>query len=144
MVPLLQRMSNLEELALCFTAYMTQNTCIDGKHLKRKILRNMPRLNQFTFFIRSIFHNGNETIIPSTEDIQETFIDFPNKNIISYVNIFPNGKQVHCHIYSYPLLMRFYTGISNMFPGGLFEHVRAVTLRDERPFEHEFFLRISQ
>ncbi|CAF1083142.1 unnamed protein product [Adineta steineri] len=40
--------------------------------------------------------------------------------------------------------MRYYTGISNSFPGGLFEHVRTVSLFDERPFEHEFFLRIQK
>ncbi|CAF3531650.1 unnamed protein product [Rotaria sp. Silwood1] len=40
--------------------------------------------------------------------------------------------------------MRYYTGITNNFPGGLFEHVRVVSLFDEQPFEHEFFLRIQK
>ncbi|CAF1520085.1 unnamed protein product, partial [Adineta steineri] len=39
---------------------------------------------------------------------------------------------------------RYYTDISNSFPGGLFEHVRVVSLFDVRPFEHEFFLRIQK
>ncbi|CAF1039125.1 unnamed protein product [Adineta steineri] len=104
----------------------------------------MPRLNQFTFFIQSFNYISNGMSIPSTEDIQKTFIDFPNNNIISYVDFFPNFERSQCHIYSYPFLMRYYTGISNSFPGGLFEHVRAVSLYDERPFEHEFFLRIQK
>jgi len=142
-LPLLYRMSNLEELALCLTAYVT-NTFIDGKHLKTKILKHMPRLNQFTFFIQSFTYINDGISVPSTEDIQETFIEFPNKNIISYVDIFPDAQRSQCHIYSYPLLMRYYMGISNIFPGGFFEHVRSVSLFDERPFEHEFFLRIQK
>ncbi|CAF5223859.1 unnamed protein product, partial [Rotaria magnacalcarata] len=40
--------------------------------------------------------------------------------------------------------MPYYNNITNKFPGGLFEYVRIVSLCDERPFEHEFFLRIDQ
>ncbi|CAF4520899.1 unnamed protein product, partial [Rotaria sp. Silwood2] len=32
----------------------------------------------------------------------------------------------------------------NNFPGGLYTYVRVVLLLDERPFEHEFFLRIQK
>ncbi|CAF1102925.1 unnamed protein product [Adineta steineri] len=142
-LPLLYRMSYLEELDLCLKV-RGSNTLIDGKHLKTKILKHMPRLNQFTFFIQSSNYIRNGISIPSTEDIQKTFIDFPNNNIISHVDFFPNFERSQCHIYSYPFLMRYYTGISNSFPGGLFEHVRAVSLYDERPFEHEFFLRIQK
>ncbi len=34
--------------------------------------------------------------------------------------------------------------ITNNFPGGIFRKVSRVTLQDERPFEYEFFFRISQ
>ncbi|CAF3801655.1 unnamed protein product [Rotaria sordida] len=34
--------------------------------------------------------------------------------------------------------------VTNNFPGGLFKCVREITLEDEHPFEHEFFLRIAQ
>ena len=40
--------------------------------------------------------------------------------------------------------MKYYDNITNNFPGGLFKYVREVSLYDERPFEHEFFLRIAQ
>ena len=40
--------------------------------------------------------------------------------------------------------MPYYNDITNNFPGGLFEYVRVVSLFDEHPFEHEFFLRIQK
>ncbi|CAF2703492.1 unnamed protein product [Rotaria sp. Silwood2] len=141
-LPLLYRMSNLEELGLSLTVYV-KDRFIDGNHLKTKIIKQMPRLNQFTFFIRSFINIYNEMSFPSTEDIQQTFIDFPF-NKISYVNYFADGKQSQCYIYSYPFQMRYYTCITNNFPDELFEHVRVVSLFDEQPFEHEFFLRIQK
>ncbi|CAF3459827.1 unnamed protein product [Rotaria sp. Silwood1] len=142
-LPLLYRMSNLEELGLCLTVYVNK-TFIDGNHLKTKIIKQMPRLNQFTFFIRSFMDICNEMSLPSTEDIQQTLIDFPFNKIISYVDNFADRKKSQCYIYSYPFLMRYYTRITNNFPGGLFKHVRVVSLFDEQPFEHEFFLRIQK
>jgi hypothetical protein len=81
---------------------------------------------------------------PSTEDIQRTFIDFPNNNIISYVDYFADGKRGRCHVYTYSSFIQYYSGITNNFSGGLFEYVRVVSLFDEHPFEHEFFLLIVQ
>jgi hypothetical protein len=49
-----------------------------------------------------------------------------------------------CHIYSYPYEWKCYKNITNNFPGGLFKCVYEVSLFDERPFEHEFFLQIAQ
>ncbi|CAF4749722.1 unnamed protein product [Rotaria sp. Silwood2] len=40
--------------------------------------------------------------------------------------------------------MPYYRDITNNFPGGLFQYVRVVSLFDEHPFEHEFFLRIEK
>jgi hypothetical protein len=40
--------------------------------------------------------------------------------------------------------MTNYDNISNNFPGGLFQCVRTISLFDERPFEHEFFVKLSQ
>ncbi|CAF4251841.1 unnamed protein product, partial [Rotaria sordida] len=44
----------------------------------------------------------------------------------------------------YPYKMKYYDNISNNFPGGLFKYVYKVSLYDEYPFEHEFFLRIEK
>ncbi|CAF1425397.1 unnamed protein product, partial [Rotaria sordida] len=142
-LPLLYRMSNLEQLGLYILVYVNE-TFIDGNHLKKKIINRMPRLNQFTFYIRSSMYTGNKFDLPLTEDIQCTFIDFRNNEIISYVNYFLEAKESQCHIYSYPPLMEYYGDITNNFSGELFEYVRVVSLKDEHPFEHEFFLRIQK
>ncbi|CAF2819760.1 unnamed protein product [Rotaria sp. Silwood2] len=144
-LPLLHRMSNLEQLDL-YVAIFIDTTFIDGNHLKKNIINRMSRLNQFKFYIRSFMHIRNQVNFPSTEDIQRTFIDFPNNNnnIISYVDYFSEAKQSQCHIYSYPSFMPYYENITNNFPGGLFKYVRVVSLFDEHPFEHEFFLRIQE
>jgi hypothetical protein len=39
--------------------------------------------------------------------------------------------------------MKYYQQITNHFPGGFYPYVRIVSLYDEHPFQHEFFLRIS-
>ncbi|CAM4901499.1 unnamed protein product [Rotaria socialis] len=142
-LPLLYRMSNLEVLGLCFTV-CDRETFIDGNDLKRRIINRMLRLNQFTFYISSLMYIDNKMNLPSRDDIQRTFIDFPNDQIISYVDYFSEEKRSQCHIYSYPSLMPYCGSITNNFPGGLFKNVRTVFLHDEYPFEHEFFLRIVQ
>ncbi|CAF3169754.1 unnamed protein product [Rotaria sp. Silwood2] len=141
--PLLNRMPNLEQLGLYLLIHVDE-IFIDGNHLKKNIINRMPRLNQFTFYISSSMFTRNKLNLPSTEDIQRTFIDFPNNEIVSYVDYFPKAERGLCHIYSYPSVMECYSDISNNFPGGLFNYVRMVSLFDEHPFEHEFFLRIVQ
>ncbi|CAF3092415.1 unnamed protein product, partial [Rotaria sp. Silwood2] len=39
---------------------------------------------------------------------------------------------------------KYYDDITNNFPGGIFKYVRTVSFYDERPFEHEFFVKIAQ
>ncbi|CAF4433860.1 unnamed protein product [Rotaria magnacalcarata] len=40
--------------------------------------------------------------------------------------------------------LNYYDDITNNLPGGILKYVRKVSLFDEHPFEHEFFLRIAQ
>ncbi|CAF2139749.1 unnamed protein product [Rotaria magnacalcarata] len=54
------------------------------------------------------------------------------------------GEKEHYHIYSYPYKLNYYDDITNNLPGGILKYVRKVSLFDEHPFEHEFFLRIAQ
>jgi hypothetical protein len=136
-------MSNLEQLGL-YLPVCVDKTFINGNYLNTNIIHRMPRLNQFTFYFCSYIFICNEMNFPSTEDIQHTFIDFPIKQIISYGDYFPEAKQCRFHVYSYPFLMPYYGDITNNFPGGLFTYVRKVSLFDEHPFEHEFFLRIEK
>lgn len=81
---------------------------------------------------------------PSNEDIQCTLTNCSNDRIQCYVDSFHNERKGQCHIYTYPHQMTFYDGISNHFPGGVFQHVQHAMLFDERPFDHNFFLRIAQ
>ncbi|CAF3824985.1 unnamed protein product, partial [Rotaria magnacalcarata] len=118
-VPLLHRMSNLEQL-----------------HLSLKVWDNKTFRDVSSFY--------SKTNLPSYEDIQKTFRDFKGNQIISCIDYFQEHKRSQCHIYSYPYQLKHYDDITNNFPGGLFKCVREVSLYDENPFEHEFFLRIAQ
>ncbi|CAF4569152.1 unnamed protein product, partial [Rotaria sp. Silwood2] len=141
--PNLQRMSNLEKLAL-YLAIDYNETFIDGNYLMKNIISYMPHLNEFIFNIRSIISINNLTYLPSNDDIQRSFIRFDNHKIISCVDYFPNQEIGQCHIYSYPYTLIYYENITNNYPHGLFNCVKMVELFDERPFEHEFFIRITQ
>jgi hypothetical protein len=137
-------MSNLEQLGL-YLAVNGKKTFIDGNNLKKNILNRLSRLNQFSFYISSTICFHDEMSFLSTEDVQRTFIDFPNNNnVISYVDCFAEAKENHSHIYSYPFAMQYFDEITNNFPGGLFNCVRLISLFDEYPFEYEFFLRIQK
>ncbi len=136
-------MPNLESLALYLRIdYTGKRKFLDGNDLKKNILDYFPYLNKFMFSIySSILH---QSCCPSNEDIQETFANFRDIQVISRVDYYENKTYGQCHIYSYPYTMKYYENITNNFPGGLFKSVREISLIDQRPFEKEFFLRISQ
>ena len=138
-------MLNLKTLDLSLPN-VTQKPFIDGQNLTKNIINHMPLLTQFTFHIHSLTNFYNPNNIPSNEYIQETFRDFPNEQILSDVDYFQENGYSQCHIYSYPYpsQVSYYDGITNNFPVGIFQRVRKVSLQDEQPFEHEFFLLISQ
>ncbi|CAF2970525.1 unnamed protein product [Rotaria sp. Silwood2] len=142
LIPLLHRMSNLEELSLYFVNHDTP--IIDGNNLEMNIMNYMRKLKEFKFNIRSVTPFNNQVNLPSNDDIKNTFKNFKNNQIISSIDYFPKANEFHCHIYSYPYTLMYYDNISNNFRGGLFKCVRKISLFDERPFEHEFFLRLSQ
>ena len=104
----------------------------------------MLRLSQLTFDIRSIMKMNNQTILPSKEDIQKTFESLQYTEIKSYINHFQNRNEYQCHVYTYPSQMSFYHYLSNQFPGGYYPYVSIVSLYDEYPFEHQFFLQLVQ
>jgi len=140
-VTLLHRMSNLEQLNLYFVIF-GRKTFIEGNHLKN-IINSMPQLNKFMFNIRSSISVENQINLPSNEDIQYTFKDFKNNQIIS-IDFFPKAQDVQCYIYSHPYIRKDFKNITNSFVGELFKCVHEVLLFDERPFHYEFYLRISQ
>ena len=136
-------MSNLEklDLKLCLS---TTKTFIDGTYLKKNILDQISRLEKFTFTIKSCLSLSNEIDYRSNEDIQSTFIDFPNNPIVSSVDYFQEKQFSRCLIYTHPYRLKYHHSITNRFSGGLFECVREVRLYDEHPFEQEFFLRLQK
>jgi hypothetical protein len=135
-------MPNLEKLDL--NLVLRQTTFIDGNELKMNVLNSMTRLKEFTFNICSYIYFCDCIDLPSNEDIQHTFRDFKDYPIISSVDIFPKEKRSRCLIYSYPYNLKYYHDITNRFQGGVFKYVTEISLIDEHPFEHEFFIRIAK
>ncbi|CAF5016882.1 unnamed protein product, partial [Rotaria sp. Silwood1] len=117
---------------------------IDGNDLKKDIINYLPRLNQFTFNIHLFNRSSNQNNIRLDKDIQNTFKDFMNNQIISCADYFQESHYNYCLIYSHPYRLKHYDNISNNFQGGLFKYVYEVLLHDERPFEHAFCLRIAE
>ena len=136
-------MSNLERLDLSLIV-SERKTFFDGNDFKMNIINHMLLLNKFTFNIRSSSRFYNEINLPENEHIQKTFSDFNDKQIIYWADYFPKLKQGDCRIYSYPNTLKYYDDVTNNFPGGIFKYVRKVSLFDEHPFEHEFFVRIQK
>lgn len=142
-VPLLRRMSNLESLSLYFSIYPV-DTFIDGNSLKNDIISHMTQLNKFKFNICSTIYVRDLINFPSKEDIQYTLTCLPKNQMSTCVDYFTRRKKGHCHIYSEPYTLTRYHNITNNFSGALFKCVREISLFDERPFQHEFFIRIAQ
>ncbi|CAF4264189.1 unnamed protein product, partial [Rotaria sordida] len=94
--------------------------------------------------IHSKLSFDNEIHFLSNKDIQDTFTDFKDYEVISSDDYFPNDGSSQSHIYTYPYTLRHYNNITNNFPRRLFNYVQVVTLFDERSFEHEFFMRLVQ
>jgi hypothetical protein len=132
-VPLLRRMTQLEQLTLSLNVHR-RTTFIDGIHLDNEILSRMPHLYTFIFDIitHTVINNGNGK---SLDDIRRTFVQD--------VDYLPNGEG-RCHVHSLPFTMEYFQYINNTFPGGIFISVRTLLVFDYiRPFEHDFFKRIS-
>ena len=96
-------MSNLEELTLFLFVKRFNSTYIDGTQLNDEILIHMPRLNKFTFSINTFVCNRNSNIIlPSSDDIQRSFIEGKYQQIGSYADDNTIKNEARCHIYSLP------------------------------------------
>ncbi|CAM4754814.1 unnamed protein product [Rotaria magnacalcarata] len=142
LVPLLHRMSNLEELSLFFLNH--NGAFIDGDNLAKNTIGHMTKLNKFAFDIRTIISFVKLLNLPSYKEFQNTFRHFEKIQIISCIDYFQKASECYCHMYSYPYTLKYYKDITNNFTRGLFECVREISLFDERPFEHEFFLQIAR
>ncbi|CAF3237710.1 unnamed protein product [Rotaria socialis] len=142
-LPLLYRMSKLETLTLDLLLDM-ETAFIDGNRLKTDIINRFPLLKKFLFYIYSLLLIDNPSSLPSNEDIMRTFVDFNDYEITSRVDYFSMNKKSQCLIYTNPYRKTHYYRITNNFSGGLFKYVEKISLFDERPFEHEFFIRLAK
>ncbi|CAF3912460.1 unnamed protein product [Rotaria sp. Silwood1] len=98
----------------------------------------MSNLHTFLFDIVTHIININEAS-KSSDDIRRTFV----QHVDCYIDCSPN-KEGRCHIYSLPFTMKYMHAVTNNFPGGIFRTVRTSSLFDDiRPFEYDFFKRIS-
>lgn len=136
-VPLLRQMTQLEKLTLSLNVDQ-RRTFIEGTHLNKMILSQMSHLKTFIFDI--VTHTViNDENLKTIDDIQSTFV----QNVDGYIDYYQNGTG-RCHIYSCPFTMEYLHDITNNFPGGIFMNVRTLFIFDGiRPFEHDFFKRIS-
>ena len=82
--------------------------------------------------------------LPTNDDIRCTFTDLTKHSVISYIDHFLDERTAYGHIYTSPYAFVQYEYVSNNLPNDLFRSVRYVSLFDERPFEHSFFLRLAQ
>ncbi|CAF3467122.1 unnamed protein product [Rotaria sp. Silwood1] len=110
----------MEKLDLYLIVY-GRKILVNSNELKSNIMKRMPRLNKFTFNINSNIRLYNQIDLLLNEDIQHTFEEFKDNQIVSCVNYFPKIQE-----------------------DGLFKYVYEISLSDEHPFEHKFFLRIAQ
>ncbi|CAF4437812.1 unnamed protein product [Rotaria socialis] len=140
-LPLLRRMSNLEELALNIIN-QNRTTFVDGTQINNEILVHMPRLYKFDFNINTETKLHHLVHYLSSDDIQRTFTNIGYQHvgcILYYIN-----SSAICHVFSLPFMFHYLENIGNTFPPIIFGHVTELALYDIVPFKHEFFIRIAR
>ncbi len=140
-LPLLRRMSNLEELTLDIMN-KDRMKFVDGTQIHDGILVHMTRLNKFVFHITTDIRKQHIVHHLSNDNIQETFTKIGYEQvgcIVSYAST--SGT---CQVFSLPFIGDFLTSVENIFPSIVFRHVTKLDLFDSVSFEHEFFLRIAR
>ncbi len=140
-LPLLRRMSNLEELRLNIINEK-RTSFVDGTQINEKILVHMPRLYKFTFYISTETKLNHIVHHLSNDDIQRTFTNIGYQQVRCFLNRTTDG--VICHAFSLPFAFDYLEYIGNTFPSMVFSHVIELAVHDILPFKHEFFMRIAR
>ncbi|CAF1473128.1 unnamed protein product [Adineta steineri] len=140
-LPLLRHMIKLDELTL-IVINDERTSLIDGTQINNNILVHMPSLRKFTFHISTEVELHHIIHHLSNEDIQQTFTNIGYQQVccILYYMV----DSIMCHIFSLPFAFDYLGYIGNAFPPIDFSCVRELTVDDEIPFEHEFFIRIAR
>ncbi|CAF4359714.1 unnamed protein product, partial [Rotaria socialis] len=140
-VPLLRRMSHLEELTLYLCIY-NRSIFVDGTHLYNEILIHMPQLRTFIFYIRTKIDIGNSIHQLPVNDIQQTFNKIQCQEVGCILNY--NSVTSICHVFSLPFSFDCLEWIGNTFPNITFNHVTFLKVFDSVAFKHEFFIRVAR
>jgi hypothetical protein len=144
-LPLLHRMSNLEQLSLWLS--IEGNRFLTGTDLDEQILLFLPQLITFDYRISTGIRVG-DSVNQQNDDIQSTFpIGQHNKfeascSVVSY----PDGSRF-CYIISQPYTLNRLEFICQQnLPSGIFASVRFLMLytNNQQSFEHQFFVKVSQ
>ncbi len=132
----------LEKLILSLIVY-NRRTFVDGNSLVNDILSPMLYLHTFIFNIITEGVRVLEELISPPDVLSHALIE-RGYDLDCYTDYNPLSRGQY-HIYSLPFVMDRMHIHSNKFPIGLFCTVRYLYVHDFiHPFEHEFFLRISQ
>ena len=136
-VPLLQRMTQLEKLTLSFKL-LSRSIFLNGTCLHNEISSRMPNLQAFHFDFITYYTAQNDENLKTSDDIRRTF----NQSVECYIDHFANGNSRY-HIYSLPFIMSHIHSVSTKFPGGHFPNVRDLVISDSvHSIEYDFLLRI--
>ncbi|CAF1507625.1 unnamed protein product [Adineta steineri] len=140
-LPLLRRMSNLEELTLII--YNENRTrLVDGTYIHNQILLHLQRLYKFNFYIRTCTDLNNVTYSLSSDNIQQTFTNIGYRHVKCI--LYNITRMVICHAFSLPFISNHLEYLGNTFPSIVFTRVTKLLVFDILPFEHEFFIRLAR
>jgi hypothetical protein len=141
-LPLLRRMSHLEELSL-YIHILGGSTFISGTHLDNEILIHMPQLHRFIFHIVSENVIDDSSIRVSNSDIQRTFTNIEHQKMACMVDYFDPFNMI-CRVFSLPFKFHRLEDIANNIPNIVFNSVTHLKLWDKDAFKHEFFVRLAR
>ncbi|CAM4841158.1 unnamed protein product [Rotaria magnacalcarata] len=141
-LPLLRRMSYLEELTL-YIHILDGPTFISGTHIDDEILRHMSRLHMFTFHMVCEKSIGNPTIRISKSDIERTFTNIKHRSVACMIDYFDCINMIS-RVFSLPFKFDRLEHIGNNIPDIQFNFVSYLTLWDPKPYKHKFFVRLTR
>ena len=144
-VPLLRRMSNLEQLTLFLSVSRVNSTFIDGKQLHDDVLSSMIRLEKFSFCIQTrLFNRDVEMELLSKDKLRSSFFQLGYNDIDAFGDVTYVDDRANAHIYSLPYHFKRFDYMTSAFQGGKFDQVRLLIMLDRRPFEHRLFQIIAR
>ena len=141
-LPLLRRMSYLEQLTLYFRIN-NRIGFIDSTELDNDILAYMPQLHSFNFYISTRGAAVDLFRYVPNEETRKTVTILGHQRMISFSNYDGIQTGVH-HSFSLPFAFDRLEGVGNTIPDTVFRYVTYLLVEDVIPFEHEFFVRIAR